>query len=62
MAGHKIIELKTNFNPKGLVPLERIFDNNDLFLKPGGKVDGNSTVDYNIGKKMISNMLKSQNH
>ena len=25
IAGHKIIELKSNFIPKGLVPLERIF-------------------------------------
>ena len=49
MAGQKIIELKTNFIPKGLVPLERIFDNNDVFLKPGEKADGNTTVDCNIG-------------
>ena len=49
MAGQKIIELKTNFIPKGLVPLERIFDNNDVFLKPGEKEDGNNIVDCNIG-------------
>jgi hypothetical protein len=28
--GHKIIELKTNHFPKGLVPLERLFDHNDV--------------------------------
>ena len=32
MVGQQIIELKTNFIPKGLVPLERIFDNNDVLL------------------------------
>ena len=29
IAGHKIIELKGNFIPKGLVPLERIFSKDD---------------------------------
>ena len=32
--GHKIIELKSNFIPKGLVPLERIFTKDDTLLKP----------------------------
>jgi hypothetical protein len=49
MAGHKIIELKTNHIPKGLVPLEINFDNNDVFLKLGEKAKGNSTIDCNIG-------------
>lgn len=49
MAGQKIIELKTNHIPKGLVPLERIFDNNDVFLKPEEKAEGNNTIDCNIG-------------
>lgn len=48
-AGQKIIELKTNFIPKGRVPLERIFDNNDVFLKPKSKTDRDTTVDCNIG-------------
>jgi hypothetical protein len=30
IVGHKIIELKTNHLPKGLVPLERLFDHNDV--------------------------------
>ena len=30
---HKIIELKGNFIPKGLVPLERIFSKYDTLLK-----------------------------
>jgi hypothetical protein len=33
VAGHKIIELKTNHLPKGLVPLERLFDHNDVSRK-----------------------------
>lgn len=34
IVGQKIIELKTNHIPKGLVLLEIFFDNNDVFLKP----------------------------
>jgi len=30
IVSHKIIELKTNHFPKGLVPLERLFDHNDV--------------------------------
>jgi len=33
IVGHKIIELKINFIPKGLVPLERIFSKDDTPLK-----------------------------
>jgi len=30
--GQKVIQLKTNFIPRGLVPLERLFDLNDVPL------------------------------
>jgi hypothetical protein len=33
IVGHKIIELKTNHLPKGLVPLEILFDHNDVSIK-----------------------------
>lgn len=49
MARKNIIDLKTNFIPKGLVPLERLFDNNDVFFKLESKVDGESTIECNIG-------------
>ena len=56
--GQKIIELKTNFIPKGLVPLERIVNNNDVFLKLGKKAEGNSTIDCNIGTKNDPKFIK----
>jgi hypothetical protein len=31
VVGHDIVELKTNHIPRGLVPLERLFDNNDVY-------------------------------
>ena len=58
MAGKDIIDLKTNYIPKGLVPLERLFDNNDVFLKPDSKTDGESTVDCNIGTKNYPRYFK----
>ena len=61
MVGQHIIELKNNFIPKGLVPLERIFDNNDVFIKSENKTDKNSIVDCNIGTKNDPNMLKFLN-
>ena len=51
IAGHKIIELKGNFIPKGLVPLERIFSKDDTPLKPTMQSSEENIVDYNIGTK-----------
>jgi len=36
IAGHKIIQLPSNHIPKGLAPLERLFDRNDIFVKVKG--------------------------
>ena len=49
IAGHKIIELKSNFIPKGLVPLERIFSKDDTLLKPVVQSLEENVVDCNIG-------------
>ena len=48
IAGQEIIDLKTNHIPRGLVPLERLFDNNDIYLRADGKVETENIVDYNI--------------
>lgn len=58
MGGQKIIELKTNHIPKGLVPLERLFNNNDVFLKPDNKSESESTVDCNIGTESQPKFVK----
>jgi hypothetical protein len=43
------VQLPRNHIPKGLVPLERIFDNNDVEIK--GKVPNEEAdvAEYNIG-------------
>ena len=58
MAGKNIIDLKTNLIPKGLVPLERLFDKNGVFLKPESKVDGESTIECNIGTEDQPRLVK----
>ena len=49
IVGQDIIDLKTNHIPKGVVPLERLFDNNDVYLRSSGKIEAENTVDCNIG-------------
>ena len=58
IAGHKIIELKGNFIPKGLVPLERIFSKDDTLLKPVVQSSEENVVDYNIGTPEHPRMVK----
>jgi hypothetical protein len=43
ISNHHIVQLPSNYIPKGLVPLETLFDGNDVALK--GKV---STDDFDI--------------
>ena len=35
----EVLQLKNNFIPKGLIPLENIFDQNDVFKSPRIQVD-----------------------
>ena len=49
IVGQEIIGLKSNHIPRGLVSLERLFDNNDVYLRSDGKVEVENTVDCNIG-------------
>jgi hypothetical protein len=49
IANHDIIQLPGNYIPRGLVPLERLFDGNDVEIK--GRVSGDDadTTECNIG-------------
>ena len=48
-ADHQIIQLPRNHIPKGLIPLEILFDGNDVAVK--GRVSGDEadTAECNIG-------------
>lgn len=43
------IELKTNHIQKALVRLERLFDNNDVYIKPSIQAYEGTTIDCNLG-------------
>ena len=58
IAGHKIIELKSNFIPKGLVPLERIFSKDDTPLKLVVQSSEENVMDCNIGTHEHPIMVK----
>ena len=45
----KLIELKTNHIPKGMVPLEILFDHNDAYLNLAYHSFDDNTINCNIG-------------
>jgi hypothetical protein len=49
MADHKFLQLKNNFIPKELVPLEQLFDINDIPVKPVVLPKYETVEDCNIG-------------
>ena len=51
IAEKDIIQLSTHNIPKGLVPLEELFDNNDVAKSPGVKPNNEEVEDVNIGTK-----------
>jgi ribonuclease HI len=46
---HDIIQLPNNQIPRGLVPLEKLFDQNDVPLKPDKKEEDHVVFKYNLG-------------
>ena len=55
---HKIVELKGNFIPKGLVPLERMFSKDDTLIKPTLQTTEENVMEYNIGSEKQPQMIK----
>jgi hypothetical protein len=49
IADHQIIQLPSNHIPKGLIPLERLFDGNDVAVKGRILGDDIDTTECNIG-------------
>jgi ribonuclease HI len=52
IAERNIVQLPNNHIPRGLVPLERIFDRNDVALKGEISEDDADTIQCNIGTKV----------
>ena len=52
------MELKGNFIPKGLVPLERLFSKDDTLIKPTLQTTEENVMEYNIGSEKQPQMIK----
>jgi hypothetical protein len=46
---HHIVQVPSNHNPKGLVPLERFFDRNDVAVKVKGSIEEDDVTKCNLG-------------
>jgi len=58
IGGREILLLKNNCIPKGLVPLERLFDNNDVAHEPKMEPNEGEVEDCNIGTKEEPKIIK----
>ena len=56
--GKEVLQLKGNSIPKGLVPLEKCFDHNDVAKNPKVKPAENVVEDRNIGTEENPKIVK----
>ena len=57
IGNHDIVELKGNFIPKGLVPLEILFWKDDTLLKPTIQSIEENVLTYHIGSENEPKMI-----
>jgi hypothetical protein len=58
IVGKDIMQLKNNTIPKGLVPLEQLFDNNDVARSPKITANDGDVEDCNIGTQEDPKIIK----
>jgi ribonuclease HI len=58
IAGRDIVQLPSNHIPRGLVPLERIFDSNDVSVKGKVSEEDADTIQCNIGTESEPKYVK----
>lgn len=58
ITGHKILQLKVNTIPRSLVPLERLFNSNDVAIKPTKQELEEKVEGCNIGTKQDPKVVK----
>jgi len=58
IARRDIVQLKNNIIPKGLVPLENIFDNNDVAKNPKITANDEDIEYWNIGTQEDPKIIK----
>jgi len=58
IAGHDILQLKNNYIPRGLVPLEELFDKKDVAIDPKIHSQEDDVEDCNIGTPEHPKVIK----
>ena len=58
IVGKDIMQLKNKIIPKGLVPLEKLFDNNDVARSPKINANDKYVEDCNIGTQEDPKIIK----
>ena len=58
LGGKDIIQLHSNFIPRGLIPLEKNFDQNDVAKNPKVKLADNVVEDKNIATEETPRVVK----
>jgi ribonuclease HI len=62
IAAHEIVQLSTNRIPKGLVPLERLFDNNDVAVKLQTAEKESEVFKYNVANEQDPRHVNLASH
>jgi ribonuclease HI len=62
IAAHEIVQLSTNRIPKGLVPLEKLFDNNDVAIKMEKKEEDSEVFQYNVASEHDPKYVNLDSH
>jgi ribonuclease HI len=62
IASHEIVQLSTNRIPKGLVPLERLFDNNDVAVKLKTAEKESDVFKYNVANEQDPRHVNLASH
>jgi hypothetical protein len=57
IADHHIVQFPSNHIPKGLVPLERLFNRNDVAVKVKGLTENDDVTESNLGTKEEPNYV-----
>ena len=58
VVGHEVLQLKGNVIPRGMVPLEKLFNKNDVPLQPSKVVEENQVEDLNLGTDADPKIVK----
>ena len=62
IGAHEIVQLSSNRILKGLVPLERLFDSNDVAVKLGKKGDESESCPLNLANESDPKYVNLSSH